>query len=146
MSMKRWGLTAAMIGALLLPAAAEQGHRLKTQQEVLWLGALSTGYVVGTQVDSHEFIRLEYMKEPISHMRIEDSEGRIIWEGTPYIGQELAFHENDHVKFIVWSGNGTRDSAWTGFKNVTAPADPAVKTFAPERPVLDAMQFKVINR
>ncbi|MHB2019268.1 MAG: hypothetical protein ACYCW6_20145 [Candidatus Xenobia bacterium] len=146
MSVKRWGLTAAMVGALLLPAAAEQGHRLRTQHEVIWLGSLSTGYVVGTDVSDTEFIQLEYMKQPISHMRIQDAEGNIIWEGTPYIGQQVAFHENTHAKFIVWSGQGNQGTAWTNYKNVTAPADPAVKSFTPERPVLDAMQFKVLNR
>ena len=131
----------AALGLLLLialPALAEQGTRLHTQHDVLWLGSLSTGYVVGTSVSSTEFLRLEYMKVPISHLQVLDANtGETMWEGHPYIGQLLSFDASTHAKFIVWSAP-MRD--WPGTDQ------PAIQKYDRERPVLDAMQFKIINR
>ena len=147
MILKRWAVflfslaTLALVANAALPARAEEGKRLPTQIDVLWLGALSTGYVVGTHIEPSEYVRLEYMKVPIRVLRIVDAlSGETLWEGKPYIGQEIRFHENTHVKFIAYSGTGPGPGSYPN------PATPAVTEYAAERPVLDAMQFKILNR
>ncbi len=137
MSFKTWSTAVLLVLAALVgqPAHAEQGHRAAAMPGTIWLGSLSTGYVVGTPVSAADTYEVSYLHVPISRMVVMDARsGQELWEGRPYVGQTLAFPHDTVAKFIVWSSP----------ERVYPPmsADPnAIANFPKERPVIDAVEL-----